>query len=98
MGLPKVISPSGALPNVISLLAAPPERFSHWKKYEKVRYYEERTFFMAQLNIVRREWLASTARPSYMHMFFETQERFRIDDLEGAYPIGMMAVANLQEL
>ncbi|PSS27674.1 hypothetical protein M430DRAFT_32317 [Amorphotheca resinae ATCC 22711] len=55
MGLLKVNSPSGALPNVISLLAALPKGLSHWKKYEKMRYQEKRTFSMAQLNRLRRE-------------------------------------------
>jgi hypothetical protein len=93
MALLRVISPSGALPNVISPLAALPEIISPWKQHEKRRYQEERTFFMAQLEKVRKEWLAGAAKPSYMCMFFESQEKSKIDDLEGAYQVGMMAIA-----
>jgi cytochrome P450 len=93
MALLRVISPSGALPNVISPLTLLPEFLSPWKKYEKLRYQEERIFFMAQFEKVRKEWLAGRAKPSYMRMFFESQEKFQIDDLEGAYQVGMMAIA-----
>ena len=48
---------------------------------------------MAQFEKVRKEWLAGRAKPSYMRMFFESQEKFQIDDLEGAYQVGMMAIA-----
>jgi hypothetical protein len=93
MALLTVISPSGAVPNVISPLAALPTSVSPWKQYEKERYSTERTFFMAQLNRVRKEYLAGIAKPSYMRMFFESQEKSNVDDLEGAYQLGMMAIA-----
>lgn len=93
MALLRVISPSGALPNVISPLAALPEIISPWKQYEKRRYKEEQDFFLAQMEKVRREWLAGTAKPSYMRMVFEAQQKSKIDDLEGAYQVGMMAIA-----
>lgn len=93
MALLRVISPSGALPNVVSPLAALPEIVSPWKQYEKRRYKEEQTFFMFQLEKVRKQWLAGTAKPSYMRMFFESQEKSKIGDLEGAYQVGMMAIA-----
>jgi len=93
MGLLSVISPAGALPNVISPLAHLPEFMSPWKKYEKERYEFERTFFMSQLERVRKDWQAGTAKPSYMRMFFESQEKSGVADLEGAYQVGMMAIA-----
>jgi cytochrome P450 len=93
MALLRVISPSGALPNVISPLAALPEFLSPWKRYEKRRYKEEREFFVAQMEMVRKQWLAGTAKPSYMRMVFEAQQKSQIDDLEGAYQVGMMAIA-----
>lgn len=93
MALLTVISPSGALPNVFSPLAALPQLLSPWKRYEKRRYKEERDFFMAQLEKVRRQWIAGNAKPSYMRMFFESQQKTKKDDLEGAYQVGMMAIA-----
>lgn len=93
MALLRVISPSGALPNVISPLAALPEAISPWKQYEKRRYKEEQDFFIAQMNKVRKQWLAGTAKPSYMRMVFEAQQKAPLDDLEGAYQVGMMAIA-----
>lgn len=93
MALLTVISPAGALPNVLSPLALLPEAISPWKKYEKERYEEERTFFLEQLTKVRKDWVAGAAKPCYMRMFFEWQEKSPVDDLEGAYQVGMMAIA-----
>lgn len=93
MALLTVISPAGALPNVLSPLALLPEAVSPWKKYEKERYEEERSFFLNQLAKVRKEWIGGTAKPCYMRMFFEWQEKSPVADLEGAYQVGMMAIA-----
>lgn len=93
MGLLSVISPAGALPNVISPLAALPEWLSPWKRYEKRRYAFEREFFLSQMSKVHREWLAGTAKPSYMRLFLESQEKFQTSYLEGSYQVGMMAIA-----
>jgi len=93
MALLRVISPAGALPNVISPLALLPEAISPWKKYEKERYEEERSFFLEQLEKVRKARLEGTAKPCYMQMFFDWQEESTVNDLEGAYQVGMMAIA-----
>lgn len=93
MALLTVISPSGALPNVISPLAALPEFFSPWKRYEKKRYSIERTFFLDQMAKVRKQWFAGTAKPSYMRLFLESQQKSQVSCLEGAYQVGMMAIA-----
>jgi hypothetical protein len=93
MALLTVISPSGALPNVISPLAALPEFLSPWKRYEKERYDIERAFFLNQQAKVRKEWLAGTAKPSYMRLFLESQEKSQVGCVEGAYQVGMMAIA-----
>jgi hypothetical protein len=93
MALLTVISPSGALPNVISPLALLPEAISPWKRYEKERYEEERVFFLSQQAKVRKDFLDGVAKPCYMEMFFEWQEKNQVDDLEGAYQVGMMAIA-----
>ena len=93
MALLTVISPAGALPNVVSPLALLPEAISQWKKYEKERYAEERSFFLEQLAKVRKDWLVGTAKPCYMRMFFEWQEKYSVNDSEGAYQVGMMAIA-----
>lgn len=93
MALLSVISPAGALPNVLSPLAALPEFLSPWKKYEKERYGIERAFFLNQQAKVRKEWLAGTAKPSYMRLFLESQEKSQVSCVEGAYQVGMMAIA-----
>ena len=93
MGLLTVISPAGALPNVISPLAKLPACMSPWKKNEKERYEFERNFFLTQMERVRKEWLAGTAKPCYMTLFLKSQEKSQIPDLEGAYQVGMMAIA-----
>ena len=93
MALLTVISPAGALPNVLSPLALLPESISPWKKYEKQRYEEERSFFLTQLAKVRKDWVNGNAKPCYMRMFLEWQEKSPVDDLEGAYQVGMMAIA-----
>jgi cytochrome P450 len=93
MALLTVISPAGALPNVLSPLALLPEAISLWKQYEKERYEEERSFFLEQLAKVRTDWVLGTAKPCYMRMFFEWQKKSPVDDLEGAYQVGMMAIA-----
>jgi cytochrome P450 len=93
MALLSVISPAGALPNVISPLAALPECLSPWKRYEKQRYAFEREFFLNQMSKVRKEWLEGTAKPSYMRQFLESQEKFQTSYVEGAYQVGMMAIA-----
>jgi cytochrome P450 len=93
MGLLTVISPAGALPNIISPLAALPEFLSPWKRYEKERYAIEREFFLNQMSKVRKEWLAGTAKPSYMRLFLESQQKSQVSCIEGAYQVGMMAIA-----
>ncbi|KAG0648686.1 Cytochrome P450 monooxygenase psoD [Hyphodiscus hymeniophilus] len=93
MALLTVISPSGALPNVLSPLACLPEFVSPWKKYERARYQEERSFFLLQLAKVRKDWVNGKAKPCYMQMFFDSQAKCAVDDLEGAYQVGMMAIA-----
>jgi cytochrome P450 len=93
MALLTVISPAGALPNVLSPLAFLPSFLSPWKTYEKQRYRDERTFFLDQQTKVRNDWLAGAARPCYMRMFLEAQQKSQINDLEGAYQVGMMAIA-----
>ncbi|KAH8600622.1 cytochrome P450 [Bisporella sp. PMI_857] len=93
MALLTVISPAGALPNVVSPLAYLPAFLSPWKRYEKRRYAEERDFFLSQQAKVRKQWLEGKAKPCYMKMFFDSQEKSQADDLEGAYEVGMMAIA-----
>jgi len=93
MALLRVISPAGALPNIISPLAYLPAFISPWKKHEKRRYREERNFFLAQQAKVRKAWLGGKVKPCYTQMFFDSQEKSNMTDLEGAYQVGMMAIA-----
>jgi len=88
-----VISPGGSLPNVIAPLACLPEFLSPWKRYEKKRYKFEREFFLDQQSKVRKEWYAGTVKPSYTQLFLESQQKSRTSCIEGAYSVGMMAIA-----
>jgi cytochrome P450 len=93
MGLLAVISPAGALPNIIYPLSYLPTFISPWKRYEKKRYKEERDFFLTQQAKVRKDWVQGKAKPCYMQIFFDSQKKSQAPDLEGAYEVGMMAIA-----
>lgn len=42
---------------------------------------------------VRKQWFAGIAKPSYMRLFLESQQKSQVSCLEGAYQVGMMAIA-----
>jgi hypothetical protein len=92
-GLLVAISPSGAVPNVVSWLAGMPAWLSPWKRAEKNRHDNEREFFYKALNTAKAAYAQEEAKPSYMKMFLEGGEKMGLSDQEGVYCTGMMAIA-----
>ncbi|KAH8678862.1 cytochrome P450 [Tricladium varicosporioides] len=92
-GLLAAISPSGAVPNVVSWLAYLPRFLSPWKQTEKARHDMENTFFLEALESVKKKSAGEDINPSYAKMFLEGKEKGDWQDEEWAYLIGMMAIA-----
>jgi cytochrome P450 len=95
-GLLMTISPSGAVPNIVAPLAYLPAWLSPWQKRENSRHDREERFFHKCQSIVKAAVAKGTASPSYMKMFVEDtteQEKGGIDEKEGGYVVGMMAIA-----
>lgn len=92
-GLLAAISPSGAVPNVVSWLAYLPRFLSPWKQTEKARHDMENVFFMEALEGVKKRSAEQDVNPSYAKMFLEGKEKGDWQDEEWAYLIGMMAIA-----
>jgi cytochrome P450 len=93
-GLLQTISPSGAVPNVVAPLAHLPSWLSPWQKIENARHEREATFFRYALNTVKDAISSTgTAVPSLMRMFLEGREKAGIEEDEGQYIVGMMAIA-----
>jgi cytochrome P450 len=92
-GLLQTISPSGAVPNVVSPLSHIPSWLSPWKKIENARHEREATFFRYALDSVKDAVARGSAVPSLMKMFLEGREKVGIKEEEGQYVVGMMAIA-----
>lgn len=95
-GLLETISPSGALPNVISWLAHVPESLSPWKRKEKARHDEEEKLLAGNFNSVKRMMDEGRAEPSFIRTFLQTRpsEKLNNDDITDAtHTVGMMAIA-----
>jgi len=92
-GLLVTISPSGAVPNVVSPLAHLPTWLSPWKKLENSRHKREERFFHKAMNSVKQSRAKGEDVPCYMKMFLDDREKTGIREKEGAYVVGMMAVA-----
>lgn len=74
-GLLETISPSGALPNVISWLKHVPEGLSPWKKRERQRHELESRLFQMNLGWVERMHARGDAEPSFIRTFLEDKAR-----------------------
>lgn len=108
-GLLQTISPSGALPNVISWLSRVPAALSPWKQRERERHALEKRSFESNMDFVERMRGEEKARPSFVRTFLEDQEREKgaagIGDEtsasrwagsgkdEAMYVVGLMAIA-----
>lgn len=73
-GLLETISPSGALPNVISFLRHLPLALSPWQKKEKARHDLEDKQFRSNIGFVRRMMDVGRAEPSFIRTFLEEQQ------------------------
>lgn len=99
-GLLETISPSGALPNVISWLRHVPAVISPWKKKEYARHALEAQLFDENVRFV--EHASTTANPSFVKTFLDEKEREKgsekqkwegSDRKEAMYTVGLMAIA-----
>ena len=101
-GLLEAISPSGALPNVISWLSHIPSLISPWKHTEKERHRLEEKLFNGNVEYVRGMLDQGLANPSFIRTFLEDKSREMVDEKEkskwgnvreGTYVAGLMAIA-----
>lgn len=92
-GLLTTISPSGAVPNVVSWLAILPTWLSPWKQAEKARHEEEAVFFRDALRAVEAASLVGEVNPSYSKTFWEGREKHGWEEEEWTHVVGMMAIA-----
>ncbi|KAK1777554.1 cytochrome P450 [Copromyces sp. CBS 386.78] len=102
-GLLETISPSGALPNVISFLRHLPLALSPWRQKEKARHDLEDKQFKSNVGFVRRMMDVGRAEPSFIRTFLEEQgvdctkakadeEKAKEAD-EAMHVVGLMAIA-----
>ncbi|KAK3358178.1 cytochrome P450 [Lasiosphaeria hispida] len=91
-GLLETISPSGALPNIISFLRYVPEWASPWKQKERRRHELEDQVFRANVGFVGEMRGREAAQPSFIGTFMAemgegegTEEAMRV--------VGLMAIA-----
>ncbi|KAK3951817.1 cytochrome P450 2E1 [Pseudoneurospora amorphoporcata] len=103
-GLLETISPSGALPNVISFLRHLPLALSPWKQKEKARHDLEDKQFKSNVGFVRRMMEVGRAEPSFIRTFLEEQgvdtgkakadeEQKAKEADEAMHVVGLMAIA-----
>ncbi|KAB5523139.1 cytochrome P450 [Coniochaeta sp. 2T2.1] len=95
-GLLETISPSGALPNIISWLALVPEVLSPWKKKEKARHQMEEKLLTGNVEYVKRMMEDCQAEPSFTRTFLQAKgaENMSANEIADAtHVVGIMAIA-----
>ncbi|KAK8041660.1 cytochrome P450 [Apiospora rasikravindrae] len=97
-GLLETISPSGALPNIISWLKHVPYFLSPWKQKEHARHEVEAGLFKSSVKYVRDAVGNGTADPSFVRTFIDTltkpgDEIKWGEEAEATYVVGQMAIA-----
>ncbi|KAK1756450.1 hypothetical protein QBC47DRAFT_460270 [Echria macrotheca] len=100
-GLLETISPSGALPNLISVLRHVPAAISPWKKKEAKRHALEAELFRANVGFVKDMVERDRAEPSFIRTFLETKKgvaeskgkRKEGEVDEAMRVVGLMAIA-----
>ena len=100
-GLLETISPSGALPNVVSWLALVPEALSPWKRRERARHRLEERLMSGNVEFVRRMMDEGRAEPSFTRTFLQTGDRgggggekLSAEEVADAtHVVGIMAIA-----
>ncbi|KAK3985246.1 putative cytochrome P450 E-class, group I [Cladorrhinum sp. PSN332] len=93
-GLLQTISPSGALPNIISFLRHVPDRLSPWKQKEKARHDLEDRLFKANVEFARQGIHNGKGEESFIATFLKSQLGDDEKEKEEAmHVIGLMAIA-----
>ena len=99
-GLLETISPSGALPNIVSFLRHVPAALSPWKKKERTRHQLEDRLFHANIGFVEQSMASDRADPSFIHTFLKSKgstddkERTKWGETgEAMHVVGLMAIA-----
>ncbi|KAI1434383.1 cytochrome P450 2C3 [Xylaria sp. CBS 124048] len=101
-GLLETISPSGALPNLISWLMYVPTCLSPWKQKENARHDMEAELLRDNLRYAHERIADGTAEPSFIHTFIQSQRNSDrqeksstnvTTEYEASYVIGQMAIA-----
>ncbi|KAK4214279.1 putative cytochrome P450 E-class, group I [Rhypophila decipiens] len=92
-GLLETISPSGALPNVISFLRHVPAAISPWKQKEHTRHALETNMFRSNVGFVKKMMGTDVgAEPSFIRTFMEGNKTQEETD-EAMNVVGLMAIA-----
>ncbi|KAK4188627.1 cytochrome P450 [Podospora australis] len=99
-GLLQTISPSGALPNVISFLQHVPKALSPWKKKEAARHELEDRLFRANVSFVERSLESGRGEESFIGTFLKSKQSPDEkeatkwgDKTEAMHTVGLMAIA-----
>ncbi|KAK7535729.1 cytochrome P450 [Phyllosticta citribraziliensis] len=94
------ISPAANLPNIMPQLRLLPHWLSPWKQAECARHAREREFFIKLRREVDKDLAAGSTCRSYMRSFIEGKNKGdkttkALDELEGAYTVGMVGLAGI---
>ncbi|KAK8239865.1 cytochrome P450 [Phyllosticta capitalensis] len=94
------ISPAANLPNILPQLRMLPYWLSPWKQAERARHARERDFFVKMRQEVDKDLAAGSTANSYMRSFIEGKAKndkttSALEDLEGAYTVGMVGLAGI---
>lgn len=97
-GLLETISPSGALPNIVSWLMYLPTFMSPWQQKEKARHAVEAKLLKDSLRYAHDRIHDGTAEPSFIRTFIKNTslpggKSDWIEETEASYVIGQMAIA-----
>ncbi|KAI6090997.1 cytochrome P450 [Hypoxylon rubiginosum] len=97
-GLLESISPSGALPNVVSWLMHIPTFLSPWKQKENARHHLEAGLLKGNVEYVHDRINEGNAEPSFVRTFIDNLSRPGDkskwgDEAEATYVVGQMAIA-----
>ncbi|KAI0142969.1 cytochrome P450 [Xylariaceae sp. FL1272] len=98
LGLLETISPSGALPNVISYLMHIPTFLSPWKKKENARHAEEAKLLKENVKYVHDRINDGSAEPSFVRTYIDglnsSGDKAKWgEESEATYVVGQMAIA-----
>ncbi|KAI1373361.1 cytochrome P450 [Hypoxylon crocopeplum] len=98
LGLLETISPSGALPNLISWLMHIPAFLSPWKQKESARHELEAGLLKGSVQYVNDRIKEGNAEPSFVHTFInslgsQSDKSKWGDEAEATYVVGQMAIA-----